>query len=209
MKTCAHCNYTENPADAIFCVQCKKALPIVAQKPKEAPAIDVRRTTIFIPPPPETAESQVKKPVGLNEALKLAMPQRNRHQGKLGRNDIAIYVGDMEDPLIIPLTRETIVGRYGGEFTDQHAQVDLAAFGALERGVSRQHALLRRLGPDVGVVDLDSRNGTWLNGVKLQAHQSFMLRNGDRLLLSHLPIFVFVPETAPAAQTQASTLPSR
>jgi hypothetical protein len=151
-------------------------------------------TTLLSPPVLDEQDSLVKKPLGLTEMVNAVLegPKRDRHVGKLSRFEVAIYIGDSEDPLICTIRSDTIIGRYGGEFAAQ-PHIDLAALGALNYGVSRQHALLRRFGPDVGIIDLESRNGTWLNGVKLYPRQSFMLRNGDRLMLAHMPMYLFMP----------------
>jgi len=193
MRICMYCSYPDNPADAIFCVRCQRALPFVQHKIAEEP-IKPGVTTMLAPPVVDMQESQLKKPAGLAELMATVLdgPKRDAHLGKLGRFEIAIYIGDSDDPLICAIKGDTIIGRYSGEFATQ-PQIDLAAFGALKQGVSRQHALFRRFGPDIGIIDLESRNGTWLNGVKLYPRQSFMLRNGDRLLLSHLPLYLYMP----------------
>lgn len=50
-----------------------------------------------------------------------------------------------------------------------------------DRGLSRRHARLeRRTSGDYFVVDLDSRNGTWLNGVRVR---EAVITDGDRLQL--------------------------
>lgn len=194
MKTCVYCNYPDNPTDAVFCVRCQRAMPITRHVLIEEPPRKTGVTSLLEPPVIDPQESLIKKPVGLSDLVSTVLegPKRDKHVDKLGRYDIALYIADMEEPLIYTVKTDTIIGRYGGEFAAQ-PHIDLAAFGALQRGVSRQHALLRRFGPDVGIIDLDSRNGTWLNGVRLNPRQSFMLRNGDRVLLAHLPVYIYMP----------------
>jgi hypothetical protein len=46
---------------------------------------------------------------------------------------------------------------------------------------SSQHAVLRWLGDGWRVWDLDSRNGTWLNGQRLESRQPYAVAQGDRL----------------------------
>jgi pSer/pThr/pTyr-binding forkhead associated (FHA) protein len=71
---------------------------------------------------------------------------------------------------------KVVVGRSG----DADIQVDSAK-------VSRSHALLRRQGNEVSCVDLESRNGVYLNGVKIH---SATLRQGDTLQLGDA-VFLF------------------
>jgi predicted component of type VI protein secretion system len=54
-------------------------------------------------------------------------------------------------------------------------------------GISRQHAALRRVGPEFSVTDLNSANGVYLNGVKTH---SAILREGDTLQIGDA-IFIF------------------
>ncbi len=71
-------------------------------------------------------------------------------------------------------------GRGAGEFV----QVD-------HRRVSRLHAELRRRGGDTFVVDLESRNGTFLNddGIALEPLKEYRLRPGDRIGLAGEAVF--------------------
>ena len=45
--------------------------------------------------------------------------------------------------------------------------------------VSRQHAEIFRKAGRLWLVDLGSKNGTWLNGQRLEAHRSYALQHGD------------------------------
>lgn len=66
--------------------------------------------------------------------------------------------------------------------------VDLSPFDAHEHGVSRMHAEIR-LDPDgVHIVDLDSANGTLVNGRKLQPQDPLDVRNGDIIQLGSLSL---------------------
>lgn len=54
-------------------------------------------------------------------------------------------------------------------------------------GISRQHAAIRKSGPEYTFVDLNSANGVYLNGIKTH---SAVLREGDMLQLGDA-VFVF------------------
>ncbi|MEP7288242.1 MAG: FHA domain-containing protein [Chloroflexota bacterium] len=172
MKTCPACNYAENRDDALVCIKCGT----VFDADPLAPFIQKPTTHILSP-----------------DTLPFEVRIHEQHKGKLSRSDIAIYVADVEEPLIIPLVRELMLGRYGGVEAEDPANIDLAPFKAFEKGVSRKHAVLRRLGPDVVILDLESTNGTWLNGVSLKAHQPVTLRSGDRVLMARLMLQIYLP----------------
>jgi sigma-B regulation protein RsbU (phosphoserine phosphatase) len=53
-----------------------------------------------------------------------------------------------------------------------------------DTGLSRQHLVLERDGEEWVLSDLGSKNGTFLNGVRIQVRQQ--LRPGDRITASHL-----------------------
>jgi FHA domain len=169
MITCPACKYAQNPSNALVCAKCGQPLT-------------------------DSRASLLRKPTGLlfPELLTLENRTRAQHVGKMKRFDVAIYVSDLEEPLIVSLMRDLLLGRYGG--SEQQPPIDLAAFEGLEHGVSRKHAMLRRFGPDVAIVDLGSTNGTWLNGVKVQPHQPVIMRSGDRLLLARLPLQVYTAD---------------
>jgi len=51
----------------------------------------------------------------------------------------------------------------------------------LVRGISRQHLLFREHAGECYVQDLDSLNGTWLNGNPLDPNTEYPIRDGDEL----------------------------
>lgn len=74
--------------------------------------------------------------------------------------------------------------------TGDAPDVDLSEEGALEKGVSRRHAVIVRRDGALHIVDNNSANGTYLNGQKLVAHQPRILRDGDDIRLGHLTLRV-------------------
>ncbi|HEX2908732.1 MAG TPA: FHA domain-containing protein [Phototrophicaceae bacterium] len=72
--------------------------------------------------------------------------------------------------------------------------IDLAAFHALEKGVSRRHAALVRHQGTLHVLDLSSVNGTFLNGERLASEVPYPLTAGDKLLLGNLSLNVSYSE---------------
>lgn len=64
--------------------------------------------------------------------------------------------------------------------------IDLTKNGGKKRGVSRKHAVIMRRDDVLVVVDQHSLNGTYLNGVRLQAGRARVLRDGDVLHISDI-----------------------
>jgi len=74
------------------------------------------------------------------------------------------------------LEKETVIGREEG--------VQIQIFS---REVSRRHLLIRRDSGEFSCLDLESRNGVFLNGIKIH---SASLKDGDNLQLGDL-LFIF------------------
>ncbi|HET8647541.1 MAG TPA: FHA domain-containing protein, partial [Vicinamibacteria bacterium] len=90
---------------------------------------------------------------------------------------------------VLPLAEDEVtIGR------DPANRVALA-----DSSVSRNHSLLRRQGDTYRVLDLDSRNGTLVNGTAVKEQ---LLRGGDRLEIGS-SVFVFREAGAPALEGTA------
>jgi hypothetical protein len=106
------------------------------------------------------------------------------------RNQVIIHIRDAAEPVTVYPGAEFVIGRHDSA-SGITPDLDLTAYGALEKGVSRLHAALRR-GEDVlSIVDLDSANGTYLNGQRLAAHQPRLLRDGDEIRLGKLVLHIY------------------
>jgi pSer/pThr/pTyr-binding forkhead associated (FHA) protein len=75
---------------------------------------------------------------------------------------------------------------------NSQVEVDLNEIGAADLGVSRLHALMQYDNNNHGIyiTDLNSTNGTYVNGFKLPANARSRLRDGDELQLGHLKLTV-------------------
>ncbi len=92
--------------------------------------------------------------------------------------------------LMLPSGKIIVVGRRSSKPGDIQPDVDLGAFGALDKGVSRRHLRIKRRGTLAYIADIGSANGTWLNGHHMVHNGERLLRHGDELQLSHLKIRV-------------------
>lgn len=78
-----------------------------------------------------------------------------------------------------------VLGRVDPE-TGEAPAVDLTRFNAQDKGVSRQHAAILLKDGSLHIMDLESYNGTFLNGQRLIANQPRVLRDGDSVRLGYL-----------------------
>jgi len=166
MNRCKSCQYFENVSTATVCKRCGAPLSALI------------------------AERRTNSLVARNSTFPIML--RDKHVGQLGQHDIALYVGDYSEPLIANVTGETILGRTSRLVSlDEHPALDLTRFEAIERGVSRAHAVLQRTNGTLAVTDLGSTNGTWINNVRLTPKVPVRLNNGDRVVLARLALHVY------------------
>jgi len=64
--------------------------------------------------------------------------------------------------------------------------IDLSPFNAYEQGVSRMHAEVRLAPEAVTIVDLESANGTLVNGKRSEPLRPVVLRHGDVIQVGRL-----------------------
>ena len=107
---------------------------------------------------------------------------------------LRLVFSSMATALDINATESIILGRtVGNEIVD----VDLTPFHAVDFGVSRQHAMIMPEGDGFVIKDLNSSNGTVLNGVRLEANKNYALLDGDMLFLGRMALTIrFVHEGA-------------
>jgi pSer/pThr/pTyr-binding forkhead associated (FHA) protein len=103
---------------------------------------------------------------------------------------VILHIKDASDPINIKPVGRLVVGRSDANSTIM-PDIDLAPFGAAEKGVSRQHAAIELSGDEtLMVLDVGSSNGTFLNGQRLLPNQPRVLRDGDELrfgkLIAHI-----------------------
>ncbi len=97
---------------------------------------------------------------------------------------IVFHVRGYEKPVKVLFGNEEMV--IGRTHEDTVVDIDLTEHGAMDAGVSRRHALLRRQNETIVLVDLNSANGTFLNGQRIVANEPRILRDGDEIRLGRL-----------------------
>ncbi|MDQ7027015.1 MAG: FHA domain-containing protein [Anaerolineae bacterium] len=102
-------------------------------------------------------------------------------------NHMRLVFSSMASALDIEAKESVILGRLSsGSLVD----VDLTPFHAVDFGVSRQHAMISPDGEGFMVKDLDSSNGTALNGLRLEPNKSYKLHDGDMLFLGRMALTI-------------------
>ncbi|MDZ4765323.1 MAG: FHA domain-containing protein [Chloroflexota bacterium] len=102
---------------------------------------------------------------------------------------LILNIGDTNPKTIAVKLKERItVGRAGTE--GEQPDVDCSPFTALEKGVSRIHAVFLYQDEHIFLEDLASTNGTRINGLKLAPSKRYRLRNGDELEFGSLRMVV-------------------
>ncbi len=89
-------------------------------------------------------------------------------------------------------------------------EIDLMPFDAFNKGVSRRHALITVKNNRLFLRDLNSTNGTFINGAPCLSGQETRLRHGDELQLGHLRMqmtFAVVPTVGVDQTTEMAKLP--
>jgi hypothetical protein len=97
-----------------------------------------------------------------------------------------------------------MIGRADPASKDQ-PDLDLTPHGAVSHGVSRRHAILMPTQQGLALIDLDSTNGTWLNGISLKPGQRYRIRTGDRIEFGTLHLDVRLVGAVPTGQDTEST----
>jgi hypothetical protein len=94
---------------------------------------------------------------------------------------------------VLPLTgrNEFTLGRIS-EGQPIMPDIDLSPYQAYASGVSRLHAVVKRDGPRVILMDLGSANGTYINGKRLTTNVEQTLNHGDIVALGKLKIQVLI-----------------
>jgi pSer/pThr/pTyr-binding forkhead associated (FHA) protein len=165
MIVCSNCSH-ENMSGAVFCSECGAPLQM-------ADAL----TTQNIKVAPEKMQA-AKKRIPTAETTS-------------GDNWITLHLLDSGHVLPLAERNEFTMGR-SSEGQPIMPDIDLAPFQGYARGVSRLHAVIRRGVSDIMLMDLESANGTFINGKKIEPNVEEPLANGDIVALGKLKIQVLL-----------------
>ena len=116
----------------------------------------------------------------------MAPPVRNPIPARL-----VMQIGDSRVRTVsVPLRDRLVVGR--ATSSGEQPDLDFSGLSALEHGVSRLHAVLTYEDEVLYVEDLNSSNGTRINGFQIKPARKYRLRNNDELEFGRLRVAVRV-----------------
>ena len=163
MLICPNCQH-KNMDGSIFCDDCGSQLQAPAQTTR---AINPTKSKIGSAPvnqPLPIAYANSWGSLHLMDGGQI-MPLDNRNEFTLGRVS--------EGQPVMP-------------------DVDLSPYQAYAGGVSRLHAMIRRDGQRVVIMDLGSANGTFVNGKRLMPNVERLLTHGDVIALGKLKFQILI-----------------
>jgi len=109
---------------------------------------------------------------------------------------LSLFLLNNGEPISLRAEEEFVLGR-SNDMTSE-PMVDLTKYEAFAAGVSRRHAMIRAIGNKYILIDLNSSNGTWLNGERLLPTKAHDLPSGGVIQLGRLKLVVIytTPPTA-------------
>jgi hypothetical protein len=157
----------------LYCEECGRTL-------KPSP-VDTTEDIVAV------AAQEVPQPVVPYRKLAVTPPElKIRGTAHLNDNSWLMFnFGDGEKTLDVKPARRLIFGR-ADNTSPLKPDVDLSPYGALEKGVSRHHAVLELKEDTLVLSDAGSSNGTYLNGQRLAPNQPRVLRDGDEVKFGKL-----------------------
>jgi pSer/pThr/pTyr-binding forkhead associated (FHA) protein len=123
---------------------------------------------------------------------------------RVPKDSLALFVSGYEAPVIAKGSQQLILGRRAPGVPSP--SVDLLNYGAAEKGVSRQHAMIMLTRGSYFLQDLGSTNGTWLNGNRLLPYRAHELNPGDQIRLGQLKLHIYFHAAPTAGTAQVITL---
>ncbi len=184
-SVCPQCGTAVIPGEA-FCDNCGAALlGPTRPAPPAAPGLPyggVPPQPAYPPPQPVSVPPLVTPPLVTPPSSPVPPPRATLAPARL----VVIPAGAA---LALPSAPQAVVGR-ADAVSNFFPDLDLTPHGALEHGVGRRHARLFVQGGQLLVEDLDSTNGTFLNGARLAPRQPAPLQTGDELRLGNLVLRV-------------------
>lgn len=172
MITCPNCQ-KEEPSGALFCSGCGAQLIF--------PSADDRSTIL--------QKNGAQPSAGSTTAT-------TPLYGVAPDETFALYL--IEEKIFLTTTEEEKL-TIGRKSPDQAVSpdIDLSAYDAYEKGVSRLHARITREDNTFGtyhILDLNSSNGTRINGARIPINSAVPIHNNDILTLGKLKIQVVISQ---------------
>lgn len=155
---------------SFFCAECGESL-VSSPEPKKSTASLHQRVRERLQQTPPEPPSQPLKP---NCEIDFVVLRTGRR-------------------LMLAMNKELLVGRCD-KTQGIYPDIDLEPDGGYDAGISRQHAILALENGTCVVRDLESTNGTLVNGRPVLPHQAVPVSNGDKLTFGDLTLLVELGE---------------
>ena len=121
---------------------------------------------------------------GMADRLRFRSPKMPKPSAEI----VVLYLVGRPTPLVLESREQMVFGRR--EPGTRELIVDLSPFHGGAMGVSRKHVCLHRTRDGYFLEDLDSTNGTRLNGHLLAPYQPVPATNGARIQLGGMTFFL-------------------
>ncbi len=127
----------------------------------------------------------------MHEAVKQSFPSSKPAAPVSLNTWVTLHLMDTGQMLPLSDRNEFTLGRIS-EGQPIMPDMDLSPYQAYASGVSRLHAVIKRIGDRVLLMDLGSANGTFVNGKRLNPNVEQTLNNGDIIALGKLKMQVLL-----------------
>jgi hypothetical protein len=169
MIVCANCKHN-NMSGAMFCAECGAQLigrnDLTTQHIATDRLNNIGRKT--------------------TDSLNMAQPERTS-----GDAWVSLHLLDTGQVLPLSARNEFTMGRIS-EGQPVMPDIDLSPYQGYAAGVSRLHAVIKKMGAQIIFMDLGSANGTYINGKRLSSNVEHSLNHGDIVALGKLKMQVLV-----------------
>ena len=99
---------------------------------------------------------------------------------------LLLFLLNNSEPIALCKDQEFVLGRDWALIS--MPLFDLSKFDAFAMGVSRTHAVIKAVDNGYVLVDLNSANGTWVNGERLSSGKPYPLPSGSVIQLGRLKL---------------------
>jgi hypothetical protein len=128
-----------------------------------------------------------------NQTLKrllTGVPGLSKEADRIPPTKISLVIRGISQSISLMEGQVALLGRADFRSGGIQPDVDLSAYGAQDRGVSRAHARLHLENGELYITDLYSANGTRIHGDRLEPEQPYLLNHEDEFQLGALAIRV-------------------
>ncbi|MFV9507217.1 MAG: FHA domain-containing protein [Oscillochloridaceae bacterium umkhey_bin13] len=160
MQRCTHCS-AQQLDGTIFCTECGASL--ISNRHNRETTTDLNRVAAD-----GLANVTELEPRVIDAPLQIGAPM------------LSLVVLNSGRRIRLDGTQPLLVGRKDNQ-RNNFPDVDLGLDGGHDAGVSRRHALIAPQGPGFTLKDLDSANGTFINGRRIQPNAIAAIKTGDEL----------------------------